>query len=198
MIPLLDKNTGTIPENSFTLGDVLRSVIQGKAPKNALSWAAEHGHADIVKRLLKLGAEYNENNNYPLELASRNGHTEIVKILLNAGAKTSDSKNDEGYSLRMAANNGHATIVKLLLESGADPTADHYYTLRLALHKDHADIVELLLDAISAKRASNLTKKDESIEKPRVHIGTIGHIDHSKRTLTEAIKITMSKGECHS
>ena len=148
-----------VSENSFTLGDLLRSVLQGKAPKNALSWAAERGHVEIVKQLLKLGAEYNENRNYPLELASRNGHTEIVKMLIDPGAKTSDSGDDEDYSLRMAANNGHTAIVKLLLESGADPTANNYFALKLALHKDHMDIVELILDAICAKRMAKAQER---------------------------------------
>ena len=43
-------------------------------------------------------------------------------------------------------------------------------------------------------RLSKSPKKVTSQEKPRVHIGVIGHINHNKRTLTEAIKMTMSKG----
>lgn len=142
----------SVSKDAFNKETLTHDIQNGIVLHDALSWAAENGHADLTKALINLGAVINENRNYPLELASRNGHAEIVKMLIEAGANTCDSSPDEGYCLRMAANNGHTTIVKLLLDAGANPMSDNYKALELALCKQHMDVVELLLDSIYQKR----------------------------------------------
>lgn len=143
-----------VSKDAFTKKGLLESIKNGLAPDNAISWAAENGHTELVELLVSKGADIIENRNYPLELASRNGHTDIVKLLIDNGARTYDSELDEGYCLRLAAYGGHVEIIKLLLGVGANPAADNYHALYLALARQNNEIVELLLDAICQKRTS--------------------------------------------
>ena len=133
-----------VSKDAFTKKGLLESIKNGLAPDNAISWAAENGHTELVELLVSKGADIIENRNYPLELASRNGHTDIVKLLIDNGARTYDSELDEGY----------LEIIKLLLGVGANPAADNYHALYLALARRNNEIVELLLDAICQKRTS--------------------------------------------
>lgn len=55
--------------------------------------------------------------------------------------------------------------------------------------RDGQDSMELATKSYHDKTTG---MDDAMSEKPHVNIGTIGHIDHSKHTLTEAIKITLS------
>ena len=152
-----------VSKDAFTKKGLLESIEKGLIPDNAISWAAENGHTELVELLVSKGADITENRNYPLELASRNGHTEIVKLLIDSGARTYDSELDEGYCLRLAANEGHVEIIKLLLDAGANPVADNYHALYLALTKRNNEIVELLLDAICQKRTSVVQKVKNNV-----------------------------------
>lgn len=152
-----------VSKDAFTKKGLLESIENGLIPDNAISWAAENGHTELVELLVSKGADITENRNYPLELASRNGHTDIVKLLINSGARTYDSELDEGYCLRLAANEGHVGIIKLLLDAGANPVADNYHALYLALTKQNNEIVELLLDAICQKRTSVVQKIENNV-----------------------------------
>lgn len=146
--------TISVSRNVFNTNEVLHYIQLGIIKPNAISWAAENGYTEIAKSLIDLGADINENENYPLELSCRNGHTEIVRMLIEAGAKTNSNHHDKGYCLRMATSHGYTEIVKLLLDAGDDPTTDDYDALRLALMHGHKDIVELLIDSICQIRAS--------------------------------------------
>ena len=88
-----------VSKDAFTKKGLLESIKNGLAPDNAISWAAENGHTELVELLVSKGADIIENRNYPLELASRNGHTDIVKLLIDNGARTYDSELDEGLTI---------------------------------------------------------------------------------------------------
>ena len=78
---------------------------------DALRWASENGHVEIVKLLLKRGANVHAENDYALRWASVNGHIKVIELLLNNGA---DVHADYGYAIRWASWNGHAKVVELL------------------------------------------------------------------------------------
>ena len=145
--------TISISRNAFNTNEVLHDIQLGIIRPNAISWAAENGYTEIAKSLINLGANINENSNYPLELSCKNGHTEIVRMLIEAGAKPSTS-HDKDYCLRIAAFHGYTAIVKLLLDAGANPLANDYCALSLALNGGYMDIVELLINSICQIRAS--------------------------------------------
>ena len=48
--------------------------------------AAEEGRIDIVRFMIKEGADIHAYDDYPLRWASMNGHTETVKLLIKEGA----------------------------------------------------------------------------------------------------------------
>ena len=48
----------------------------------ALNWASENGHLEVVKYLVKKGANVTAANNYPLKWASEKGHLKVVKYLV--------------------------------------------------------------------------------------------------------------------
>lgn len=52
------------------------------ADQNALPWAAERGHIEIVKMLLDYGFDPSVLDNYALRFSKQNNHTKIVKLLL--------------------------------------------------------------------------------------------------------------------
>ena len=78
--------------------------------------AAKEGNIDIVRYMIKEGADIHEYNDGALRGASENGHTDTVKLLIKKGA---DIHEYNDWAIRMASRNGHTDIVKLLLENGA-------------------------------------------------------------------------------
>lgn len=105
-----------------------------------LCLASEHGHLEIVKLLLALGANLHVHGNAPLRRASENNHPEVVKVLITFGANINACDND---SLYRAANYGHFEVVKVLLTAGANVTDYQYLFWPIAF--SHLDIVKLLL-----------------------------------------------------
>ena len=89
-------------------------ILEDGILENALYLAIENGHTEIVKLLLKAGADIHANDDYALHWAVADGHTEIVELLLKAGANV-HAKDDE--ALRKAARNGHMDVAKILLKA---------------------------------------------------------------------------------
>jgi len=83
----------------------------------ALRWAANNGHLEVVKILLENGADVHAGNDFALRWASYKGHLEVVEILLENGADV-HACNDS--ALQFAAGKGYLEIVKILLGNGAD------------------------------------------------------------------------------
>ena len=59
---------------------------QVESLNDALSMVSFHGHAEVVKLLIKAGADVTAKDNDPICLAIENGHAEVVKLLIKAGA----------------------------------------------------------------------------------------------------------------
>jgi ankyrin repeat protein len=85
--------------------------------------ASEHGHLDMVKYLVGLGADVHVNDDEPIRVASEHGHVEVVEYLVELGADI-HVRDDE--PLRWASEKGHLPVVKYLVSVGADIHAyDH-------------------------------------------------------------------------
>jgi ankyrin repeat protein len=88
---------------------------------------------DVVKYLVKNGADFKTCNNYAVRHASENGHLDVVKFLVELGStacsstcpngdkveKGADFKADKNYAVRFASKSGHSNVVKYLLDKGA-------------------------------------------------------------------------------
>ena len=87
-----------------------------------LSVAAVIGQVDIVKKLIKAGADLNVGALTPLYLAANEGHTDCVKELIQAGADLNngifDGKGDT--PLMAAAQNVSSDCFSTLLKAGAE------------------------------------------------------------------------------
>ena len=81
-----------------------------------LFWASEYGHLDVVRLLIKNGADVSARDNFALRSASYNGNLEVVRLLIDIGADVSALDN---YALKWASYYGHLEVVKLLIENGA-------------------------------------------------------------------------------
>ena len=86
----------------------------------ALIGAGIGGHIDIVKLLLKYGADIHTNNDEAVRWASKTGQYDVVRLLLEKGA---DIHAQEDGALIWAYDGDHSDVVKLLLANGADPKA---------------------------------------------------------------------------
>ena len=104
----------------------------------ALRFATQYGHYEVIKILLKAGADVHAGDDGSLGSASWIGHAEIVKLLLGAGADV-HVKNDK--PLISASESGHTEVVKILLEAGANVNDE---ALRYAGRNGHTDVVKLL------------------------------------------------------
>lgn len=81
--------------------------------------ACSDGRLDLVKFMVENGADIQENENYPIQLASGKGHLEVVKYLIEKGANVVD---DDNLALRRAIKWDHLEVVKLLIKHGAEVT----------------------------------------------------------------------------
>ena len=103
----------------------------------ALIWAVQHEHVDIIQMLIDIDVNINTNEDKALRTASYEGYYDVVKILLENGADVHSSNDD---SIKWASTNGHHRIVKLLLDYHANPAIG----LSGAIKYDHYNIVKLL------------------------------------------------------
>jgi ankyrin repeat protein len=111
----------------------------------SIKLASEFGYTEIVRLLLKHGADPTAQNNYAIKWASREGHTEVVRLLLEYGADPTASNN---RSIIWASEEGHLEVVRLLLDNNSkykvDPTAVDNYAIKNASGKNKFKIVKLL------------------------------------------------------
>jgi ankyrin repeat protein len=76
-----------------------------------LRWASYQRHLEVVKELLKAGANVHAVDDWALTRASNKGYLEVVKELLKAGA---DVHADNDCALRWARDAGHQDVVDFL------------------------------------------------------------------------------------
>ena len=124
------------------------SGIQGL--NYALEWASYYGHLELVKQVIKAGANPNASNGIALQMACRNGHTDVVKYLIELGMLNNIP--DLNILLEVVENR-HIEIAKYLLSNEnifgtnlCDIHADHDCALRLAVEMDYIEMIKLLLE----------------------------------------------------
>jgi ankyrin repeat protein len=124
-----------------THSEIVDIIIKDGIDK-AFQNASENGYLDIVKILIKYGADVQAYNNYAVIWASINYHLDVVEYLIDHGA---DIHTGNDFLLRNAAFYGHLDVVKYLIAHGADIHAQDDHALRLASQHCHLPVVEYLL-----------------------------------------------------
>jgi len=109
---------------------------------NMLICASEYGHLNIVKYVIKLGADIHVNNNLSICYAAEKGYLYIVKYLIKCGANI--HVNNE-YALQKACYSRYLSIVELLLKNGADIHTNNDNALRSAVYYEQIDLIKLLI-----------------------------------------------------
>ena len=104
--------------------------------------AAENGHLEVVRELLKRGADIHYRDDEALLVAAVKGNLELVHLLLDSGANV-NARDD--MALRSAAAFGHLEIVRLVLQRGANVHALDDDALCMAAEYGYREMVQLLL-----------------------------------------------------
>ncbi|KAJ5700867.1 hypothetical protein N7493_011913 [Penicillium malachiteum] len=142
-------------------GLVSKESTDSKLGRSALSWAAKHGHPDVVKLLLEKGADFNAKDSKgrtPLLFAAKKGYSDIVKLLLKKEAQVDLQDHSGRTPLMAAARKGQRDVVKLLLEAKADVHLvdnSRRTPLSHAVFRGDFDIVKLLLETEAYVNASD-------------------------------------------
>ena len=97
---------------------------------SSIHFAADNGHADIVKMLIDAGADPSSEDDLALRVACTAGHTDVVRLLLSNTEVDPMALNN--WALQTAITHGHAEVTALLL---ADPGVIPTHVLRTAMHK---------------------------------------------------------------
>jgi uncharacterized protein len=95
---------------------------QTKTGETALMLAAFNGDLDLVKALVKRGAQINKPEWSPLHYAAANGQLSVVEFLVENHAYIDAESPNNTTPLMMAARHKHITVMRWLTENGADPT----------------------------------------------------------------------------
>ncbi|PNG99647.1 Ankyrin repeat domain-containing protein [Tetrabaena socialis] len=77
------------------------SVVHGLKIDESLCVAAKHGHVEVVKALLKAGADVDAWAGGAVVCAARHAHVEVLDVLLQAGADCRSRKRALGVAERM-------------------------------------------------------------------------------------------------
>ena len=147
-----EKGLDGIPDKSLKFAsimghfDVIKYLVKDGADihansEAALRYASEKGHLEIVKYLVGQGADVHAVNDDALKYASEWGHLEVVKYLIESGV---DIHSDEDYAVRWASENGHLPLVKWLVENGADIHAKTDYALKWANINENFEVVRYI------------------------------------------------------
>ena len=114
-----------------------------------LSFAGQSGNLEIVKLLVKFGADVNAGAEKPLFAAATKGHVEIVRFLLESGADPDAPKPNRSWTaLHTALVTSNPEIATILIDAGADVNAvseTGATPLMVAVKWGYTEIVERLL-----------------------------------------------------
>lgn len=132
--------------------DINKLNAQGESP---LMLAAIQGETELVKKLIKRGADINKTGWTPLHYAATGGHEELIMLLVENNAYIDAESPNGSTPLMMAAMYGSEQSVKLLLQEGADPRLKNQQgltALDFAQRGKRPDAVEAIAAAIRSKK----------------------------------------------
>ncbi len=139
---------------------------QNKVGENALMLAAFHGNFDLVKALVKRGADINKPNWSALHYAAAAGHLSIVEYLVENNAYIDAESANNTTPLMMAARHKHITVMRWLTENGADPTYVNQQGFSAASYMKRYGETEQ--EAWLLKKRSEFEAKFGTRDKPKV------------------------------
>ena len=113
------------------------------SPSDFLDSACEAGHLDILKYLIRQGADINSYHGNPLLCAIKKDRVEIVKYLIFMGV---NFHRNEEEALMTACKKGNLEIVKILVEAGADVNADNHFSIVSACYNGSLEVVKYLVE----------------------------------------------------
>lgn len=123
--------------------NLLLADVNPSAGCIAITEAAAHGHAEVVKLLLTQWSNPAADDNIAIRLASRDGHTSVVEVLLgDPRVNPSAIKNS---AIKLASMYGRTEIVKLLLADPRVRLSDDGYELMQASYNNHYETLKFLL-----------------------------------------------------
>ena len=76
--------------------------------------AAECGYVEVVRVLIKAGANLNDADGRPLLSAVESGDVEVVRVLVEAGADPNQAAEDNTTPLSIAKSLGNAAVLLAL------------------------------------------------------------------------------------
>lgn len=119
--------------------------VTDKDNKRAIHYAAENGHAEVVKQLLKYNSTLRGSLSSPGHLAAQNGHLHVLALLLDHDPQLADSTDVYNLTLlKYAVKGGQNEVVSQLLASKPSLLEDKTL-LHFAVRSGHAKTVALLL-----------------------------------------------------
>lgn len=107
--------TGKIWRAHYLLAE--KGVDAAGADNFAIRWAANGGHADIIRMLVSFGADVNAKDGEPLMRALGKGHADAVHALLASGALVSVRG---GAPLRIACERKDYALLEKMLSAKED------------------------------------------------------------------------------
>lgn len=126
-----------------------------------LHWAIQEGCIDVVKILIKNGADIDCRENgdgyTPLNIAVSEGYNELVSLLISSGADVNAKFYCNTTALHTACAWERTEIVALLLENNANPfvkDSEGKTPLDIAIEVDNKIIIKLLEEAIKGLAGS--------------------------------------------
>ena len=132
-------------------------VISFQDKDTALVEASKNGYTDIVKYLVKEGANIHAYRDSALVMASEYGHLDIVNVLLKEGANNNGADwLGLDSALILASIFGHLDIVKFLVQNGADIHGQDDEAFRMASYNGQLEIVKYLV-----QNGANIHSRDD-------------------------------------
>ena len=108
---------------AFWINNFVRRWIHLSKKDITIKEASEKGHIDLIKYLVKNGANIHVEEEYPFFIAVENGHIDLVKLAVENGV---DINKDNSKALLRASLRGHFPVVKYLVESGSNIHSDSF------------------------------------------------------------------------